>query len=71
MKESMESNSDSVRPSNSVMRPSVITNDGAGSFGPLNATKPSSGAGVAKPSRFTRCSFMKRKRPIGSFVVMP
>ena len=53
------------------MRPESITNDGAGSFRPLNATRPNSGAGVANPSRLTRCSFMKRKRPIGSLEVMP
>ena len=53
------------------MRPALMDIDGDGSFKPLNATRPNSGAGAAKPSKLTRCSFIKRKRPIGSFWVMP
>ena len=70
MNSSIESKSDSLRPSISTIRLSRIFMDGFGSFNPLKATKPSSGAGVAKPSKFTRCSFMNRKRPIGSLFVM-
>ena len=70
MNSSIESNSDSLRPSISTIRLSRIIKEGFGSFNPLNATKPSSGAGVAKPSKLTRCSFMNRKRPIGSLLVM-
>ncbi len=45
------------RPSSSTTRPSSITSDGSGSFGPFIATRPSSASGSIRTSRRSaRCS---------------